>query len=536
MYLIPKKPIQLTQSLLVMIFLIFMTMGLSNLKAESPLSKVQDLINAWQIYEAREALEQLRANQSQFGGVFDYVEANLLFQEGQYERAVSLYQKVKESEPSLYQRATDQIAEAMATKETLKGMLEEISTDGRFLIRYFKEDALLIPYLFEVLQKADSALSEDFQYQPKGQILVEIYPSAKYLADVTSLTEEEIETSGTIALCKYNRLMFTSPRALAKGYDFKNTVSHELVHYYVSKYSLNTVPIWLHEGIAKFQETRWQMAPGPHLDAPQEDLLAKSLAQNQLITFDQMHPSMAKLPSQEAAGLAFAEVHTVIAYLFKKKGYAGIRQLLQNLKNNMEMDQALMSSFGVDLNGLWQDWLADIKGIGLKEYPGLIQQNLKFKRPGQKDEDVEEDYISIKEKEVKDWTHLGELLRARNQWIAALAEYRKAKQKNGDGNPLIQNGIASTLIELKQYQAVVDELQLVKKYYPSYLNTHLNLGESLVVLKRYEDAIQSYEEALSLNPFHPKPHQALAKLYELLNQPQLAQRSKRSLELLGYQK
>ena len=119
---------------------------------------------------------------------------------------------------------------------------------------------------------------------------------------------------------------------------------------------------------------------------------------------------------------------------------------------------------------------------------------------------------------------------------ALVAEYRKAKQKNGDGNPLIQNGIASTLIELKQYQAVVDELQLVKKYYPSYLNTHLNLGESLVVLKRYEDAIQSYEEALSLNPFHPKPHQALAKLYELLNQPQLAQRSKRSLELLGYQK
>ena len=34
-----------------------------------------------------------------------------------------------------------------------------------------------------------------------------------------------------------------------------------------------------------------------------------------------MHPSMAKLPSQEAAGLAFAEVHTVVHHLHWRRAY-----------------------------------------------------------------------------------------------------------------------------------------------------------------------------------------------------------------------
>ena len=146
-------------------------------------------------------------------------------------------------------------------------------------------------------------------------IIVEVYPTIEYLAAVSSLTKKDLETSGTIALCSDNKLMLTSPRGLARGYGWRETVAHEFVHYFVTKVSGNTVPIWLHEGIAKFQETRWRDEPGHQLDPPQEDLLARSLEKDQLITYEQMHPSMALLPSQEAAALAFAEVHSTIRYL-----------------------------------------------------------------------------------------------------------------------------------------------------------------------------------------------------------------------------
>ena len=135
--------------------------------------------------------------------------------------------------------------------------------------------------------------------------------------------------------------MLTSPRGLGRGYGWRDTIAHEFVHYYITKVSKNSVPIWLHEGIAKFQETRWREAPGHQLEPPQEDLLARSLEANKLISFDQMHPSMALLPSQEAAALAFAEVHSTIRYLHAKGGYGKLRQLLKTLSGGRSMDQAL---------------------------------------------------------------------------------------------------------------------------------------------------------------------------------------------------
>ena len=197
------------------------------------------------------------------------------------------------------------------THEALRSFSEHLTDDGRSSSISGRDKAIL-PYIVDVLVATDKALAKDFGFRPSERILVEIYPEISFLAKVSPLTQKDIETSGTIALCKYHRLMFTSPRALVRGYGWRDTVAHEFVHYYVTKVSKNTVPIWLHEGIAKFQESRWRSAPGAALDPPQENLLARSLKADKLVTFEQMHPSMAKLPSQEAAGLAFAEVHTVI--------------------------------------------------------------------------------------------------------------------------------------------------------------------------------------------------------------------------------
>ena len=51
-----------------------------------------------------------------------------------------------------------------------------------------------------------------------------------------------------------------------------------------------------------------------------QHLLAKGLATHKLISFDAMHPSMAKLPRAEDASLAFAEVTTAIGLLYAFQG------------------------------------------------------------------------------------------------------------------------------------------------------------------------------------------------------------------------
>ena len=517
---------------LTLITCLMSTLSPREVSAESsPFLQINRLINAWQIEEARDLLDAMNESDKQ-KAIYQYTAGRVAFMSGQYRTAVDLLEQAIVNDPRLTDEATHQLLTARATRDTLSGMSETASEDGRFVLRFFEEDRLLVPYLLEVLQATDQALSADFQYRPRGRIVVEIYPTADYLAKVSSLTEEDIETSGTIALCKYNRLMFTSPRGLVRGYGWRDTVAHEFVHYYVTHYSANTVPIWLHEGIAKFQEIRWRSEPQRHLAPPQEDLLARSLESEQLITFDQMHPSMAKLPSQEAASLAFAEVHLVIDFLFRRGGYQQLRVLLQTLRAGADMDTALMEAYGLDLNGVWDQWLVAMKSEGFQRHPGLVQRSLKFKRPGEEGE-PEADYDSIEEKEVKDWAHLGELLRARGRFYAALKEYRKAEAKGGDGHITVQNGIAESLLELGQAVDVPSTLQRVQDYYPTFLNTHLNLGRAYLALSELERAALAFEAAVGINPFHPTPHGALVKIYTELGDQARAARSKQALKLIS---
>ena len=510
---------------------LLLVVSLSNAVFAKNLNEVHRLISAWQTEEAKSVLAEISPNASS-QAVYEFTQGRLAFMLGEYAEAVRLFDQALAQDSSLEMASAGVITTARNTHNELSQMNEIRSEDGRFLLRFFEEDRLLMPYLLEVLQATDQALSDDFQYKPAGRVVVEIYPSADYLAKVSTLTEEDIETSGTIALCKYNRLMFTSPRGLVRGYGWRDTVAHEFVHYYVTKYSANTVPIWLHEGIAKFQEIRWRSQPMRHLAPPQEDLLARSLETGQLITFDQMHPSMAKLPSQDAASLAFAEVHLVIEFLYKRGGYEKLRVLLQNLKKGLDMDMALMEAYGLDLDGIWATWLQAMKAEGFKRYPGLVQRSLKFKRPGE-DGEPEAEYDSIEEKEVKDWAHLGELLRARGRYYAALREYRKAEKKGGDGHLVVQNGIAKSLLELDQAVEIPAVLQRVRDYYPTHLNTHLNLGQAFMALNEPERAVLAFEEAVGINPFHPIAHKALYTLYKQLGQKSKAERSKTALKLLG---
>ena len=300
---------------------------------DAAVQKIHELIGDWQTVDARARLAPLLADDPD-DPTLKFLEGRLLFFEGRYKEAVvaldAAIAEFGDVAPSGMKAFREEVS---ATYETLKGLDEFTSPDGRFFIRHHPKDKLLMPYLLEVLERADAVYQEDFRMRPEGRIVVEIYPEITYLAAVSPLSEDDIETSGTIALCKYNRLMFTSPRALVRGYGWRDTVAHEFVHYYLTKASGNSVPIWLHEGIAKFEETRWRAAPGAPLDPPQEDLLARSLKADKLVTFKEMHPSMAKLPSQEAASLAYAEVHTAIQLLYEKSGYDGLMQFIGRLKN-----------------------------------------------------------------------------------------------------------------------------------------------------------------------------------------------------------
>ena len=488
-------------------------------------------LSYWDTHRARTLLESLPSETLTTDQVV-VLTVRLLYLEGDYDAALGMVENLSEAARAEGQVA-DLIQQVQQTSETLRPFSEFLTSDGRFLIRYLGKDRLLLPFLTDVLKKAEQALSEDFAFDPPSPIIVEVYPTVDYLAKVSSLTLEALETSGTIALCSDNRLMLTSPRGVARGYGWMDTLAHEFVHYYVTKVSRNSVPIWLHEGIAKFQENRWRSSPGHPLDPPQEDLLARSLEKEQLVTFEQMHPSMALLPSQQATALAFAEVHSTIEYLYAQGGYGKLRGLLRRLSTGAKMDRALKDTYGVNLRGLWKNWVKRVKRQNLKTYPGLVHVPLDFKRPGVDEEDIEAELMTIEAKDVRDFAHLGELLRARSRFKASLKEYRKAIKLNGPGNPAIQNGAASALLELDRADEIPALMDKVKIYYPTHLNTFLNLGRAYLKLSDWSRAKEALERALGINPFHPEVQKGLIRAYTALDMKIEAKRSQTAMEIIN---
>lgn len=408
------------------------------------------------------------------------------------------------------------------------------------------KDEVLGDIALWALERAYEQVSRAFAYAPRHKIPVDILHDASGLANVSTLTVKEIETSGTIALCKYNRLMITSPKALARGYSWLDTLSHEFVHLVVSEKSANTVPIWLHEGLAKYSESLWRGEPGLALDPASENLLAKAVKQNKLITFAQMHPSMAKLPSQEDTALAFAEVFTVIEFLHamtKEKtieaAYAPTNELLDGLRAGKTMDAALRAAVGKDLLRLQRAWTRYLKARPFKLQPGAQPRKLTFVRNARgasDDDEVAESEAALSEmqgREGRKYVRIGNLLRERGRTRAAVVEYEKALAEMTTASPALQNRLAGLYIELEDGSRAKALLEATQKVFPDDPQTHILLGRIALREERWQDSATHYRRATWENPFNPEIHMALYRIGEALGDADMQDTSKRNITRLS---
>jgi hypothetical protein len=143
------------------------------------------------------------------------------------------------------------------------------------------------------------------------------------------------------------------------------------VHYAVSTLTRDRAPVWLQEGLAKFLERRWREPVGARIPPAMEHLLAKALRSGKLITFEAMHPSMAKLPSAEDATLAFAEVANAIAFLHQQAGMAGLRTALARVADGTDARAAVAGAANVSWAEFERGWRAYMVAQKYKTFPAI---------------------------------------------------------------------------------------------------------------------------------------------------------------------
>jgi tetratricopeptide (TPR) repeat protein len=355
---------------------------------------------------------------------------------------------------------------------------------------------------------------------------------------VSTLTYEQIRTTGTIAICKFNKLMVTSPKAVAQGYDWQDTLAHEYIHLVVSQMSRNTVPIWLHEGLAKFLESRWRGKPGQALTPSTLALLGKRVKADTLIPFEKMHPSIAMLPTAEDAATAFAEVFYAIDYVHQTKGSAGLRSIIEGLRAGQTDRKAVEGAMGMPFGLFEKSWLAHIKKQPfpkelLPREAVVLKENAKEKGDPKKGREISfGDFQEVTEVPARKSAHLGELLRERNRVKAAAEEYAKAHRVVGDKYESVSNKYALALLELRRLDEAESVLRGSLRVHPGSPQTNVHLGRILLFRKDFPKAKVAYLEALAADPFDPEIHLALTRIHGALGETVLVKRTRGATALL----
>ena len=446
----------------------------------------------------------------------------LRFHEQRYDESVALLEQ-----SAAAGLGRDWLAQAKGARDVTRNHVRAESE--HFIVSHPKgKEEVLVPYLLETLEAQRAALVSDFGSVPPGKVVVEVVENTGQLARLSTLSEKEIKTTGTIAICKFGKMMLTSPKALLHGYDWLDTASHEYVHFVVTRLTDNETPIWLHEGIARWYESRWR-GPGGDILSPWSAAMLRDAARSgKLVTFAQMHPSMAKLPSQEQAALAFAEVAVAIEAMQARGGPGAVRRVLEGVARGDTAEQAVAVSLGVPFSTFekdWRRWMAE------RPLPAGGERHMR-KMQFQGDTGAYSEWSEIADEKARGHARLGEIFRERGRWEPARQEYARAAKRGGAGSPTLAGRYA--LASLMTGHAAEAEKTLAEalRAHPEAGTLHVQLGRVRLSRQDWAGAKESFLLANRSDPFDPEIHAGLARAAEGLGDAGTASREKRFAAIL----
>ncbi len=129
----------------------------------------------------------------------------------------------------------------------------------------------------------------------------------------------------------------------------KDTVIHELTHVLVGHFTfscLGGVPQWLNEGLAVYSE-------GP-LDSQFQEPLNQAVKENNLLSVRSISGNFSEVSNK--ADLSYAESYSIVNYLIETYGQSKMTVLLAAFRDGATTDQALMQTYGFNINGLEDQW------------------------------------------------------------------------------------------------------------------------------------------------------------------------------------
>jgi tetratricopeptide (TPR) repeat protein len=473
-------------------------------------------LEAWDVEEVWPEVQEALSKEPRDPDLLE-IASHIAFHRGDYRESINLIKK------SMDLGGDDEKRKGFSlfVEETINVLAPYKKHETPHFMIYLDEsrDGILVDYLADALEKTYEVMAHQYGFTPKEKVRVELFPDTKAFYLASTLSVRDIEVTGAVGLTKFNKLQFLSPRALAYGYRWLDAISHEYMHYLIVKQTSNKAPIWFHEGLSKYEETRWRSGPS-YLSSPYQTLLARAQAEKKLIGFEKMEPSLIYLETPEEVQLAYAQAASAIEFIIDSTGREGLRKIMDRMaqaktKGASDSIKEVMGLEFSEFEGKWKGYLASKE---LKPIAGSTIHRYKVKEEKVDQDRADEDRMDleeIKSQVARNRAHLGDRLKERGRTGAAVLEYRRALAETRDSVP-VMNRLSSALIDVGRNEEAADLSKQILELAPDHPTPYNRLGQAYLNLKDFKKAQEAFEESLQINPFNPEVHLGLADAYAML--------------------
>ncbi len=214
------------------------------------------------------------------------------------------------------------------------------------------EASVLQPYAVPIVQEALARYGQRYGLQPRGPILVEIFPKHDHFA-VRTLGIPGL--LGALGACFGRVVTQDSPRARPPNtFNWQATLWHELAHVFTLQLSDYRVPRWLSEGISVYEEGRVH----PEWAADAEMIFVRAYASGGLPKLADFNAAFTR-PDLVAA--AYFQASLVVGLLVERHGEDVLRRLLSAYAAGASTEEALRKATGGGLPDLQSVFDAEVR-------------------------------------------------------------------------------------------------------------------------------------------------------------------------------
>ncbi len=230
-------------------------------------------------------------------------------------------------------------------KSSLEKDMRSIETDY-FDISLYGDYEIDEDVLVEIMREVSEVIGEEFNFYPPERTQIVFYSKEDF--------REVFDVQGTVRAF-YDGAIRLHLGELSDMGNLKALIAHEYTHAVVSMIAGANCPIWLHEGLAVYQQSRYEVVPVSTLDS--YFMKGKSLSIQEIENnFNDQNDPYKKSLSYQAS-------YSIVDFMIEKWGFSALMELLKNIGDGVHYVNAIERQYYVTLPVFEKMWMESI-GVG----------------------------------------------------------------------------------------------------------------------------------------------------------------------------